>query len=109
MDDATALNEKFAKRLVQLRMRKGVSAREMSISLGMSDNYINNVESGRAMPSMTTFWAICEYLNVTPREFFDFDNKAPSISRELLAEARKLDNETMQILLELMRRLNAGR
>ena len=109
LDDVTVFSEKFAKRLVYLRMRKGVSAREMSISLGLANNYINGIENGKSMPSMVMFWAICKYLDITPQEFFDFDNKMPSISRELLEEANRMDNETMQILLQLMRKLNTGK
>ena len=32
-------------RLAKLRMQKGVSARDMSLSLGQANNYINNVEN----------------------------------------------------------------
>ena len=37
--------EKFAERLAQLRMTKGVSARDMSLSIGQSTGYINNIEN----------------------------------------------------------------
>lgn len=36
----------FIKRLVELRMNKGVSARDMSLSIGQSSSYINNIETG---------------------------------------------------------------
>ena len=35
----------FAKRLADLRTAKGVSARDMSLSLGQSQSYINNIEN----------------------------------------------------------------
>lgn len=38
--------EKFVKRLIELRLNKGVSARDMSLSLGQSAGYINNIENG---------------------------------------------------------------
>lgn len=47
--------ETFIKRLVELRMGKGVSARDMSLSLGQSAGYINNIESGVNYPSMAAF------------------------------------------------------
>lgn len=53
--------EKFIKRLIQLRTNKGVSARDMSLSIGLSEGYINNLENGVNFPSMTTFFYICEY------------------------------------------------
>lgn len=37
------IDEKFIKdRIVQLRTQKGVSARDMSLSIGQNKNYINN-------------------------------------------------------------------
>lgn len=45
----------FGRRLSQLRERKGVSARDMSLSMGQNPGYINKVENGKAMPSMEVF------------------------------------------------------
>lgn len=56
--------EDFAKRLTELRINKGVSARDMSLSIGQSAGYINNIENGVNLPSMMTFFYICEYLGV---------------------------------------------
>lgn len=58
-------------RLAKLRIRKGVSARDMSLSLGQAHNYINNIENKKSLPSMPSFFYICEYLGITPQEFFD--------------------------------------
>ena len=63
--------EAFSKRLVQLRMAKGVSARDMSLSLGQNPGYINSIENNKTFPSMSNFFEICDYLNITPMEFFD--------------------------------------
>ena len=63
----------FIKRLVELRMNKNVSARDMCLSLGQSCGYINNIENGVCYPSMTVFFHICDYLGVTPKEFFDLE------------------------------------
>ena len=37
----------FPERLVELRNQKGVSARDMSLSLGQSESYINKIENRR--------------------------------------------------------------
>ena len=63
--------ETFYKRLTELRMQKGVSARDMSLSLGQSESYINKIENKRTLPSFSGFIYICEYFNITPAEFFD--------------------------------------
>lgn len=61
--------EWFYRRIAELRTQKGVSARDMSLSLGQSESYINKIENRRTLPSMTGFFYICEYLNITPQEF----------------------------------------
>lgn len=45
----------FSLRLSKLRINKGVSARDMSLSIGQSPSYINNIETGLSYPSMTVF------------------------------------------------------
>lgn len=57
-------------RLSQLRISKGVSARDMSLSLGQSESYINKIENGKSLPSMEVFFYICDYFGMTPEDFF---------------------------------------
>ena len=59
--------EWFYQRISELRMQKGVSARDMSLSLGQSESYINKIETKRTLPSMTGFFYICDYLHITPQ------------------------------------------
>ena len=80
-------------RLAKLRTQKGVSARDMSLSLGQANNYIN--------------FYICEYLGVTPQEFFDEGNTYPETLKEFIAEARQLDPQSMQYILGIMKELNS--
>lgn len=40
--------EQFSKRLTELRTQKGVSARDMSLSIGQNPGYIRAIESGTA-------------------------------------------------------------
>lgn len=82
--------EQFSERLAELRMQKGVSARDMSLSLGQSESYINKIENRRTLPSMSGFFYICEYFGISPQEFFNFDITSPKESKELLCEIEKL-------------------
>lgn len=52
--------EDFPRRLVQLRGLKGVSARDMSLSIGQNPGYINTIENGKAFPTMQSFFYICD-------------------------------------------------
>lgn len=87
--------DEFAKRLSSLRQEKGASARDMSLSLGQNAGYINNIENGHNLPSMVAFFYICEYLGITPKEFFDYDNALPDTTRILLESIQKLDRDTL--------------
>lgn len=60
----------FSDRIAELRIQKNVSAREMSLALGQNESYINRIENKKSFPSMQVFFYICEYLDVTPKEFF---------------------------------------
>ena len=91
----------FAKRLVELRMSKGVSARDMSLSLGQSPDYINNIENGVNYPSMTMFFYICDYFGITPKEFFDFEVSDPAKVNELMDISQKLNSNQLDILIRL--------
>ena len=63
--------EWFSQRLFELRNKKNVSARDMSLSLGQSESYINKIENQKALPSMSMFFYMCEYLDITPGDFFN--------------------------------------
>lgn len=53
--------DKFlSERIANLRVLKNVSARDMSLSMGQNENYINHIENGKSMPSMQGFFYICE-------------------------------------------------
>ena len=93
--------KEFSSRLSELRMNKGVSARDMSLSIGQSAGYINNIENGVNFPSMSTFFYICDYLGISPKEFFDTESVDPLKSERLLAAAKKLDKEKLEHLIAI--------
>lgn len=97
----------FIKRLVTLRMNKGVSARDMSISLGQNPGYINNIESGKNYPTMQGFFSICEYFNITPQEFFNRTITDPPKLKELFEAAKDLTFEQTDILIKLINSFKA--
>jgi len=99
--------EFFSERLARLRTQKGVSARDMSLSLGQADNYINNIENKKSFPSMMAFFNICEYLGVTPQEFFDEGNQYPEHMRELVALAKRMDGKALTHVLGIMKEITS--
>ena len=90
--------KEFSLRLAQLREQKGVSARDMSLSMGQNPGYINNIENGKNLPSMMGFFYICEYLGITPEKFFDFECRDPSSLSALFESMRTLTDEQIAVL-----------
>ena len=98
--------ELFYKRLSALRLQKGVSARDMSLSLGQSESYINKIENKRTLPSFTGFIYICDYLGITPKDFFDFEDTHPQKTKEMTEEIKKLPPAYLDHVLQIVKDLN---
>lgn len=97
--------DEFPARLARLRAKKGVSSREMSLSIGQNAGYISNIECGKAMPSMSIFFYICEYLNVSPSDFFDEQNANPEKLQHLIADLKRLDDAQLDTISTLVKGL----
>lgn len=97
--------EKFSERLAQLRSIKGVSARDMSLSIGQSAGYINNIENKNNLPSMSAFFYICEYLNISPKDFFDIETDDPVKFNQIISDLKKLTPERLENISTIIRDL----
>lgn len=92
----------FYKRLSELRLSKNVSARDMSLTLGQCENYINNIENKRNFPSMQVFFYICDYFGISPMEFFDFETKSPSKLKSLTDKMKSLNDSQLSLIENLI-------
>lgn len=92
-DQTTYDIERFSLRLSQLREAKNISARAMSHYLGHNPNYINQIETMKFLPSLTEFFEICDFLSVSPCEFFDTDIKNPNEVSDIAELCKKLTPE----------------
>ena len=101
------MDEKFiAERITELRLKKDISEYQMSLDLGKNKSYIQNISSGRSLPSMSQFYEICRYFEITPQEFFDerlHDLPLYQKANELL---KQLDEDDMLAILSILKRLN---
>ena len=98
--------QEFALRLAKLRVAKSVSARDMSLSLGQNPGYIYNIEAGRSKPSIEGLFCICDYLGITPCEFFDDGNNDPQKLNEIIKGLKQLNNQQLETISELIKELN---
>ena len=101
--------EWIPQRITELRMQREVSSRDMSLSLGQSESYINKIENHRTMPSIAGLIYICEYFGITLQEFFDPEALSPVKSREILNEIKKLTPAQAEHILQVIRDLGEKR
>ena len=101
--------EFFARRLAELRLQKNVSAREMSLDLGQNDSYINRIENGVAFPSMQSFFYICEYLQITPSDFFALEIKEPGRITRIMELLHTLDAEQLDTVYAVAKGLSRAK
>ena len=97
--------KEFSKRLAQLRLQKGISARDTSLSIGQNPGYINTIENGKSFPTMTNFFYICEYLNITPMEFFDMSSDNPEKLKELTENIKLLNSSQLDVVTMIVNEL----
>lgn len=96
----------FALRLAKLRTQKNMSARDMSICLGQNPAYINNIETGKALPSMAMFFKICEYLEITPNDFFNDNIESPTALDKLYEQFNNLSANQINLLSDFIKSFN---
>ena len=105
MINAEELVKELAIRISKLRIARNVSARDMSLSMGQGKSYINNIENGTAKPSLEGLFLICEYLNISPKDFFDMDNAQPEQLNEIIGNLKKLPQEQLQDVSNIVKGL----
>lgn len=92
-------------RITSLRMKKGVSEYQMSYDLGHSRGYINNISSGKSLPSVAELFGICDYFGITPAEFFTENDEDPRLGRELTELISRLDGSDRLLVKSIAERL----
>lgn len=100
------IEEQFiADRISKLREEKQISERKMSLDLGHSTSYIRSITSGRALPSMSEFIYICDYLGVTPMEFFNVEKNTTLTQQKAIDYIYSMPDKDVQFVIEVIERL----
>ena len=92
----------FAHRLAILRTKAGVSARDMSLSIGQNPGYINDIESGKSTPSLAGIIYICDFFKITPSEFFDMESENPIKLKPLIDKMKHLNDKQLETVTNLV-------
>ena len=93
-------------RITELRLEKNVAESRMSQDLGYNKNYIEEISSGRSLPSLPGLLNIMEYLDVSPKEFFSEDVRYEKDLQLLMDYAVGLDGNNFAFLIETAKHLH---
>ena len=77
----------------------------MSYDLGHSRSYIYNISSGKCLPPMGEFFAICDYFGITPQEFFDERLRYPELIKKAVEGMNELNESDTLLILNHIDRL----
>ena len=99
----------LSKRIAQLRLTKGVSARDMNLSMGQGAGYINSIENKNSLLSMHVFCYICDYFKISPKDFFDVDSATPDKLNEIISDMKSLSPEQLSNIAKIVKDLKKVR
>ena len=92
-------------RITELRIKKGISEHRMSMDLGHARSYIHGIVCGKTLPSMTEFLSICDYLEITPKNFFDENTDNGVLLTRLDQYSRDLNESDLSLVVTMAERL----
>lgn len=100
--DKDFIKERYAR----IRLAHKISARKLSLELGQSREYINQIENGRALPSMEGLFNFCEYFNISLGEFFEENFNFPVEYGNIIKELNKMDSQEISVVYEMLKLIN---
>ena len=92
-------------RMISLRSTKNISARKLSQELGFSGDWLNQIENGRASPSLDGLLAFCQYFGITVGEFFDETRDYPISINDIVENLKKLNADELASVSDIVKRL----
>ncbi len=101
--------EYIRNRIANIRISKNISARKLSLELGMSSEYVNQVENGRLTPSLDFILNFCDYFGLSVSEFFNQTNVFPLEYKELLSELNKLTPDELSQIINIIKLINKNK
>ncbi len=101
------MDKKFVQeRISRIRNAHGISARKLSLELGQSTEYINQIENGKSLPSLEGLFNFCDYFKISLGEFFDESVNFPIEYAKIIEELNKMDKLAIDSVYELLKLIN---
>lgn len=98
-------------RICELLESRRRSLRQASLDLGYSDSYLNAIVNGRIELKTNVLLQICDYLEITPAEFFKTEpaEEISSAEKEVFTLIQKLPQRDKEYICDTVRRFSAYR
>ncbi len=77
----------------------------MSLALGHSPSYINGIVSGK-LPSVSELLYICEYLDISPSDFFDDERQPSLLQAQAIDYIYELNDEDVKLIIGFIKRVH---
>ena len=87
------------------RNKANLSARETSLRLGYSEQFIKRIENKSVELKVKTLLDFCDIVDITPQDFFYLGNSYNKEDKNVLELFNNLSLENRQMIIELMKRL----
>ncbi len=87
------------------RNKANLSARETSLRLGYSEQFIKRIENKSVELKVKTLLDFCEIVDITPQDFFYLGDSYNKEDKNVLELFNNLSLENRQMIIELMKRL----
>lgn len=94
--------EDLIQRIGYFRIKKNLSARELSLRIGKSSTYINQIESKNFTLSLRALFEIIDALEITAAEFFAENYQSYSLDKEIVCRLNSLSPERKKSFLILL-------
>lgn len=101
------MTEAEVKELVRIRINeilksKKVSMRTLSIQLGFSEGYINQIMNNDMMPSLSSIIMLCNSVNMSLSDFFNCEELLPLEYYEVSDKVKQLSVPRLEALSVLL-------
>lgn len=90
-------------RITELRLKKGVSEKQMSRDIGKAPSYLSSMLKNKSLPSTKVLLDICDYLGISMADFFELDVENPVLIREIVRDLEHCDDDELQVIASLVK------
>ncbi|UOF90836.1 helix-turn-helix domain-containing protein [Fodinisporobacter ferrooxydans] len=103
------VTEFVGNRIKELRKRFDINAKELALSIGVSQSFLSAIENGVKKCSLETIDKICSTLNITLSEFFaDDTQELPPDIHNLLRTIQTLTPTQRELLDKFLREMKGS-